>query len=325
MRDHRRMSDPPPMRRRGRALLAGIVTVVALLALSASPAHAHAADAGRASNYETSLQSVPDVPGLDVSVVDAGTTIELVYRGDSEIVVLGYSGEPYLRISPRGVEQNRRSPAAYLNRSLTTDTPLPPEADPHAAPAWEQVSSEPVARWHDHRAHWMGTIDPPAVQVAPDERHVVVEDAEIPLLIGGIDGAEEAIVVDLTWVPGPSPWPWVAGIAVTVAGLALAGVTRAAGAVTAAVTTMLVLVGAAAIVVATTAAILTPPVWWVASIVLAMTALIVGLVLRRGERQTGARALLGIGGLAVAGLVGAIDRAWLVRSRPASTLRSPGS
>jgi hypothetical protein len=51
------------------------------------------------------------------------------------IVIRGYEGEPYLRFSPRGVFQNVRSPAAYLNRSRFPRGDAPASADPAAPPA----------------------------------------------------------------------------------------------------------------------------------------------------------------------------------------------
>ena len=92
------------------------------------------------------------------------------------MVVLGYDGEPYLRVGPRGVFENRRSPATYLNRSRIPTTKPPKSADSSAAPVWHRVSSGTTATWHDHRAHYMGTSEPPAVQrdpsVAPRHRPV---------------------------------------------------------------------------------------------------------------------------------------------------------
>jgi hypothetical protein len=196
---------------RRRALLAAGVAgalVVIFVGGSAAPAGAHGLGGLTPTNYETVLQSVtPRVPGLGVRVSDLGTKVELTNHGSTDVVVLGYAGEPYLRIGPRGVFENERSPATYLNRSTTISGAPPARADAKAAPEWQQVSTSTTARWHDHRAHFMGTDDPPEVARQPDQRHVV-DNFEIPMRVGG-----ESVVArgQIVYVPPPSPWPWVIG------------------------------------------------------------------------------------------------------------------
>ena len=60
---------------------------------------------------------------------------------------------------------------------------------------------------------------PPAVTAAPGQRHVVQPEWQIPLRLGGRTALLQG---DVTWVPGPSPWPWVGLIVL------LIGVTTAA-------------------------------------------------------------------------------------------------
>jgi hypothetical protein len=107
------------------------------------------------------------------------------------------------------VFENRRSPATYLNRTRNGTTKVPADADPAAAPEWNRIGSGPVARWHDHRAHWMGTDDPSEVTRAPNERHVI-DHWSFQMRRGSQD---ITVTGDLVWVPGPSPWGWVAGAA----------------------------------------------------------------------------------------------------------------
>ena len=89
-------------------------------------------------------------------MVNLGYLVELKNSGPNTVVVIGYDREPYLRIGPSGVEVNRRSPATFLNRSATPSGSVPDGLDARARPIWESVSNVPTARWHDHRAHWMG-------------------------------------------------------------------------------------------------------------------------------------------------------------------------
>ena len=117
--------------------------------------------------------------------------------------MLGYDHEPYLRVGRRGVFENTRSPATYLNRSTTISGRPPASADASAAPVWRRISSGTTARWHDHRAHFMGSDDPPAVARNPDTRRVV-DNFEIPMRVRRVIlGRRHGQIV---YVPPPSPW-----------------------------------------------------------------------------------------------------------------------
>jgi hypothetical protein len=207
--------------RRGRR--AGLVAVLALLLLGASagPAAAHALGTGtEASNYRTGIRGIDQgTPAIAVRTV-AGEQLELVNRSDQEVVVLGYRLEPYLRVGPGGVFENQRSPSTYTNRFRTAPVEIPPEFDAKAAPEWRRVGDGPSAAWHDHRSHWTGP-DPPAVKASPGTPHVIVPDWQIPVRQGDLT---MVIRGDITWVPGPSPWPWLlAAVALFAAALAAAG------------------------------------------------------------------------------------------------------
>jgi hypothetical protein len=123
------------------------------------------------------------------------------------LLVLGYASEPYLRIGPDGVFENTRSPATYLNRSTTISSASPKQADPKATPVWRLISTGTTARWHDHRAHFMGTDDPPEVARDPGHRHLI-DHWNVPMRLG-----TESIVArgEVVYVPPPSPWPWAFG------------------------------------------------------------------------------------------------------------------
>ena len=208
-------------RRRMMRRVAGraILLALALLVAAAGPASAHGIGGTDPTNYETTLTRVePRVTGVSVEVVDLGNGLRLTNDTDHDVLVLGYEGEPYLRIGPRGVFENRRSPATYLNRSRIPDAAVPRSADPDARPVWRQVSNGRVATWHDHRAHYMGADRPPVVQDDPGRRHVLdrwtveLRDQERTIRVHGL----------LVWVPPPSPWPYVAlavGVAALVVGL----------------------------------------------------------------------------------------------------------
>jgi hypothetical protein len=191
----------------GRAVI--VVTVAALLlALGAAPAAAHAVGGAQASNYQTRILSIqPVVPGLQVEVADAGARLRLRNHTGREVTVLGYAGEPYLRVGPAGVFENRRSPATYLNRARINPAPPPPDASADAPPLWHRIGGGDTVTWHDHRAHWMAPTDPPDVKAAPNRTQVVLPGWQAELRVGN---QPVRVSGDLRWVPGPSPWPWVA-------------------------------------------------------------------------------------------------------------------
>jgi len=197
-----------------RCLALGIAIVVA----GATPASAHGVGGIQPTNYRTTVGSVtPEVRGISVRAVDLGNRLELENDTAHDVTVLGYDREPYLRVGPRGTFENVRSPAVYLNRSASTvPQKLPATADAAATPEWRRVSSSTSARWHDHRAHWMGTSDPPAVARDPGASHLV-QRFVIRLRY---EGRTLSVRGAVRWEPGPSPWPWVAlAVALVAAGL----------------------------------------------------------------------------------------------------------
>ncbi|MFC3504770.1 hypothetical protein ACFOOK_27910 [Micromonospora krabiensis] len=185
----------------------GLVAAAALAATlaTAAPAAAHGADAPDGTDYRTTVGGItPARDGLSVRAVEAGARLELTNRTGRPVEVIGYSGEPYLRVGPDGVFENTRSPATYLNRTLAGDTTLPAEADPAAPPSWRRVADGPTARWHDQRALYRESAPPAAVRAAPD-REQRVRDWTVPLR----DGTEPVeIHGTLDWVPPPDAYPW---------------------------------------------------------------------------------------------------------------------
>ena len=195
---------------RAGAVVVAVLSAIALVVATPAPASAHTISGPRPTNYRTSLVSItPRVPGLDLRVVDLGNKLELTNRTSTDVLVLGYDGEPYLRVGPRGVYENLRSPATYLNRNRTGTATIPAIAMGNGAstpPRWHRVSGSHTATWHDHRIHWMGTSPPPAVQRDPGAFHTVKSRWTVLLRYGG---QPVRVVGRLDWVPGPSGWPWM--------------------------------------------------------------------------------------------------------------------
>jgi hypothetical protein len=191
--------------------------LVWVVLVGASPASAHAVSGVSASNYETALTGVtPALPtGVVVRVVESGSRLELANRSDAEVVVTGYTDEPYLRVGPEGVFENLESPATYVN-ATRNGAQVPDGVDGTAAPRWKKVSSSSTARWHDHRIHWMGAEDHPLARRDPGHRHQLGEWT-VTMRQGSSSFSVEGT---LAWVPGPSPVPWYAVALVVAAGAA---------------------------------------------------------------------------------------------------------
>lgn len=200
----------------------GALSVAAVL-LWASPASAHGVGGIQPSNLETRVLSIrPHPAGIAVRSVDLGAELELRNTTTDDVIVIGYNDEPYLRVGPRGTFENVRSPAVYLNKTRYATTKPPPRADAEATPRWRKVSDSTTARWHDHRAHWMGRDDPPVAQRDPGSRHLVQR-----FTIQMYEGDRLFRVRgDVVWEPGPSPWPWALCALALMAAVLVASGTR---------------------------------------------------------------------------------------------------
>ena len=209
-------------------LLTLLAVAAAVVLAGATPAAAHAGGP-EPGNWVAVVDSIsPAMPGVTFRLVDRGEEVELANSGPEVVTVLGYDGEPYLRIGPRGVEENSASPAALLNRTRTPanhSAALGAGPDPAAPPQWRQVSATPTWRWHDHRTHWLADELPPSVVDRPDGTDTVevsryrldFRQADTPAAVSG----------RLLWVAPPPVWPWAAGgVLLLAAGVAVGGLRR---------------------------------------------------------------------------------------------------
>lgn len=211
----------PPRRRRHtlRALTVGLGAALCALAVG-SPAAAHGgSDETGPPNYRSDITE-PGVDGLSWQVLDGDGSVELTNNTDSNVIVVGYQGEPYLRFTPGdGVHRNTNSPATYLNEDRYGDAQIPPGVTPTAEPEWEPVATGDTFAWHDHRAHWMSRTLPPQVADAPDREHLIAE-FEIPVLLD--DGAATRAAAaggELRWLPDVAWWPPVLTLAAVFVGI----------------------------------------------------------------------------------------------------------
>src|SRR6476620_11261615 len=199
-----------------------LLGTLVLLVVSAGPASAHTISGPRPSNYRSTVTKVePPAPGVSVRIIDLGAKTELTNRTNTDVVVLGYEGEPYLRIGPDGVFENVHSAATYINRTRQGGSvPEGVDTSPALAPEWRKLSDGNSWAWHDHRAHYMGTGLPPVVQNSPGTFHHI-SVGEVKFVHNGVTSTA---FVALDWVPGPSSWPWIPVMVVVFAAALLVAV-----------------------------------------------------------------------------------------------------
>ena len=113
-------------------------------------------------------------------------------------MVPGYEGEPYLRFLKSGrVEVNVNSPARYLNEERYGGVTIPKTAGAKATPKWQLVAQGGEYEWHEHRIHWMSTIEPPRVKASGGKTLMKVFDWNVPLKVGAEQGeGQRHAVVD---------------------------------------------------------------------------------------------------------------------------------
>lgn len=224
-----------------RWLRSTIIGFVAAVGVVGAPPPA-SADAPGPTDYRTEVKAIdPVTDSFRIEIIGGDSFVLLEQLRPSTIEIVGYNGEPYLRFLDDGtVEQNRRSPAVYLNEERYGDDPdgLPAIADASADPEWETVADDGTYAWHDHRAHWMLRSRPFGAE--PGDQ---ILEGVIPVQV---DGAEVDIVVASFWEQPPSPLPLAVGSALGLAGAVVAWRRRSA------VSVVLVISSAAALVVGLT-------------------------------------------------------------------------
>jgi len=121
------------------------------------------------------------VLGVSVNVVGGDKRLRLSNYSGQTVVVLGYTGEPFLRFSKNGVFRNARSPST-------------------ASPVWRRVATGVSFDWHDRRIHWPASEPPEAVRDEPDKAHLVF-NWRVP---ARVDDKAFAIMGFLGYVPPKS-------------------------------------------------------------------------------------------------------------------------
>ena len=184
---------------------AGLLGAVVLA--PAQPVSAHGGNGGRASDYRIEITGFDGDPsGIEVRPVELGNRMELIRTTAREVHILGYEGEPYLRLGADGVFENTNSPAHYLNLDRFARTPIPPTATATVAPNWVKLSDGTSIRWHDHRTHWMDPTPPQEVRANRGIERVIFAANRVDLVV---DGRPVAAIVKVTWLPPPPRLTWL--------------------------------------------------------------------------------------------------------------------
>ena len=169
----------------------------------AAPASAHDTTLPDAPYYRSTITSIsPQVPGLMVAITQSGETVTLTNHTSTTVMVLGYDGEDYLRVTPTGVDENTNSLSAFLNGSLVIQG-LPQQLGQNsrnAPPAWKHVADTPSFSWHDHRVHWMAQQRPPTVDKDPGNPHHVF-DWTMAMVV---DNRPVTVTGSLDWTGAPA-------------------------------------------------------------------------------------------------------------------------
>lgn len=130
-----------------------------------------------------SLRELPDLGGVTVTLLPGDVPGVFVDNGSDEVVVvLGGEGEPFLRLGPRGVDANIRSPSWLAASRAAGDLPEG-LVDAQARPRWRSVSAVPRFGWIEPRAGYPAREPPEAVVSAGQA--VTLTEWSIPLRIGG--------------------------------------------------------------------------------------------------------------------------------------------
>src|ERR1700712_5489494 len=130
----------------------------------------------------------PHVPGVSLQVLGGDDRFQLTNRSTQTVLVLGYDGEPYARLTPDGtVSVNHNSPAFYLTTDRYGAVIVPKTARASAAPNWQVLDKTGVFEWHDHRMHYMARGVP---GVGKDKAvKTKISDYDIPIKLGAVEGS----------------------------------------------------------------------------------------------------------------------------------------
>jgi hypothetical protein len=180
----------------------GLFAVVLSTGPGANTARADGTAAARAAApdadfFDSAVTGIrPAVEGVAVEVADHGGSVTVRSESAHTIIVLGYGNEPFLRLSPTGVDENTASVTSAVAAGEVRPLPTSAVGDPAKVPArWVHRGDRPIFTWSDYRVRWS----------APQRPSVVVDDPDRPrdVLVWGlpitVDGDRAVVTGVLRW------------------------------------------------------------------------------------------------------------------------------
>lgn len=140
---------------------------LAVLSISSSPASAHGVGGIEPTNSKAVITSiVPESSSFKAESIENGERFRVTRTSNKNVIVLGVDGEPYILIDSRGSFINSKSATHLINKSSSSDYDgkvskedfSKTSSDPNQIPDWQKFSNSQSHSWHDHRAHYMGTV-----------------------------------------------------------------------------------------------------------------------------------------------------------------------
>lgn len=212
-----------PVRRLAATTRLALCVAVASLA-SPATAGAHVRTGLVAVDNRASVAPLPALVGraLAVRVYPSDQALGLTIRPGHRAVVLGYAGEPFLRLDGDGVAVDDSSPTAAAAGLLKAN-----------AAGWQRRSLSRTVVWHDARVRAL----PPGI-----ERR----SWSVPIVV---DGRRARLEGEVWHVGRPSLWPWL-GLTLPFAAIAAFVLVRRRSSVRQATVALGIVAGAGTVVVA---------------------------------------------------------------------------
>jgi len=162
-----------------------------------APAAAHLRSGAIAVDYRAHLETLPPALhlALAATIYQSDRAVRLDVRDDHSITVLGYLGEPFLRLDPQGLAVNAASPTAASTKLVSTT-----ERVAGGRVVWRERPGRRSVVWHDART-----------RSAPHSN--VATSWTIPLVV---DGRRASLKGSTERVGRPAVWPWFVACGLTV-------------------------------------------------------------------------------------------------------------
>jgi hypothetical protein len=169
-------------------LATGTSALLLVMLVVPSTAAAHLRTGTVAVDYGASISSPRRSPQavLSAGIYQSDLALHVSVRRGHKVMVLGYLGEPFLRIDAAGVAVNAASPTAAASGLLHAGERTTGRAD------WLRRGRNSVT-WHDARVR----------QLPPGARQA---EWSVPILV---DGRRESISGEVWRVPPPALWRWL--------------------------------------------------------------------------------------------------------------------